>query len=310
MTEKHAVGRFRFVLGCALLAMPVFSVAQSASSEVPGVRLESVDLSRYEAIVQPSRLVLLRAQVHGPLLIDPTPQEGDRVAKDAILARIEDAEPRAAVEEARLQAEQAVQIQRARKVLEEMEVRLEKAVEMHERQAGTEFEVRQARVQRDLSRIDVELAQRERALAEQRLALAQTRLMKYHLTAPFAGRVVRVAVKGGQTLELGDEVLTLAAMQELEAPMWLPVALYRQFKVGQKYQLTADHAGKSNLVGTVKYVDPLIDSASRTFRVVLVIDNADEALPAGFAVRLVEAKPLPTEQATATAAADSDQEAP
>ena len=43
----------------------------------------------------------------------------------------------------------------------------------------------------------------------------------------------------------------------------------------------------------VELIDPVLDPASGTFRCVFAIANDDEALPAGFAVRVDSFEPVP-----------------
>ena len=239
---------------------------------------------RYDAVVMPRRQVTLKAEVGGRLEVEAMAEAGERVEAGQVLARLDDAEQRAVVAAARLEAEQAAAIERTRQVLEEMQIRLDQADDMFSRGAGSEYEVRQARVQHSLAEIDVALAEREQESAARRLAVEEARLSRYRFEAPFAGRVLRVVSRGGQTVEAGDEVLVLAALDELEAAMSLPVRWYDRVEAGGAYRLMAGPPVGRALVGQVRHIDPLIDAASGTFRVVFRIDNGDGGLPAGFVV--------------------------
>ncbi|MFN9973749.1 MAG: hypothetical protein ACK58T_28035, partial [Phycisphaerae bacterium] len=61
------------------------------------------------------------------------------------------------------------------------------------------------------------------------------------------------------------------------------------------------------LMMTVKSVSPVIDSASATFRCLLMIENQDLSLPAGFSVTLSE---LQTETADAQAGTSAEPKVP
>ncbi|MHC4107327.1 MAG: hypothetical protein ACYSTY_04490, partial [Planctomycetota bacterium] len=71
-----------------------------------------------------------------------------------------------------------------------------------------------------------------------------------------------------------------------EAQLNLPIELFGSLKVGERYMLVADDPVNDELAWRLKTVNPIIDTASRTFRCVFSLDNPGAALPAGFTVRL------------------------
>ena len=268
------------ILSAALLvSSAVFGQSGRAGEGVP---LRQHDLS---GIVEPSRQVQLNAPING-VLAEVIPEEGEDVSERDALARMDDAVQRAAVTAARLRAEQTAELRRAKLAVEESEIQLERFEEAYEKDAASDWEVRRSRLQLRQAQAQLEALGEQRALAEANLALEWARLDRLTLTAPFDGRVVRRPAEPGATLSQSDPVIVLVDLDPLEAKLFLPATMYGELEVGQRVALRGGTPIDRRLSGRVKTIDPIIDPASGTFRCVLVIDNADAAMPAGFTVTL------------------------
>lgn len=241
---------------------------------------------RFRGLVRPVRQVQLGAPVDG-IIGEVLVGEHDRVEAGEILIRMDDAVQQEAVAVAKLRAEDETEIRRQQLLLAESEIQLERMEDLAERDAAQDWEVRRARLQRDATQAALEHAQHQQAVARHTYEVEQERLRRLHIKAPFDGLVVRIEGDSGSSLRLGDRILHLIAMDTLEAQLYLPVELYGQLETGREYELLAQQPVNRSLVGTLKSVEPVIDSASNTFRAVFSIDNQDLELPVGFTVRLV-----------------------
>jgi len=264
-------------------AMMLIGTAAYIGTAQDDVMSDRAELMRGVAL--PSQQVVLNAPVDG-VVKSIAVDEGDRVKAERLLAAMDDQLQTAAVEAAKLAADAKAGLRRAQLELDEARIKLERMAEAAEKGAAEEWEVRQAKLQRDLAEamLTDEQEQRERAQAE--LAIEQARLNMHRLTAPFAGVIVRLTVDEGATVSRTDPIVHLVKLDELKATIYVPAERYGQFKTGQVYTLAAGQPVNRELQATLKLIDPLIDSASGMFRCVFTIDNADEALPGGFPVRL------------------------
>ncbi len=178
---------------------------------------------------------------------------------------------------------------KARKLsLAEMDIRLQQVTELVASQAAQDWELRQARVQRDLAEAELHAAEYQHELDKETLVAEQLRLERFTLRAPFDGRVVRIEPDAGATLRTDDPVVLLVDLSRLKAELFLPLSHFGTMKIGATYSLMAEAPVNRMLQGRLKHVEPLIDPASQTFRCVFEIPNADETLPAGFSVQLVK----------------------
>src|SRR5690606_26452307 len=112
------------------------------------------------------------------------------------------------------------------------------------------------------------------------------RLRRYRLDAPFDGVVTHVNVEAGETATTEDPILRVVSLDPLEATLFLPVQMMGQLQQGRTYRLSASEPINGEVQGTLRFVDPQIDSASRTIRCLFHIQNPELALPSGFSVVL------------------------
>lgn len=276
--------RSAIVLLAAAIVLPTAASAQE---------LDYQSDERFRGLVKPTRQVALGSPVDGivsELLID----EHDLVKKGQPLIRMDDAVQQVAVAAAKLRAEDETEVRRQRLLLAEAEIQLNRMEELAASDAAQEWEVRRSRLQRDATEAALEAAQHQRVMAQQSYLLEQERLKRMVIRAPFDGQVMRISSESGASLRLGDNILQMMAMDKLEAQLYVPLTLYGQLKVGRDYELLAEAPVNKTLVGTLKSVEPVIDSASKTFRVIFTVDNEDLSLPVGFTVRLVWPQLIPT----------------
>ena len=241
---------------------------------------------RYAGMVSPSKSVILIAPLEG-LLKSVSVQEGQRVKAGEVLAVMDDGIQKVVVESAKLQAENEAEVRKAAVTLEDAKIQLDRIQAAAKAAAANEWEVRRTKLQVDQAEAMLDAAKAQLAVAKVNVRLEQEKLDRYILKAPFDGTVVKRSAEPGSTLTRTDPIVTLAALETLEAQVFLPIELYGKVELGKTYKLAADEPVSKELQGKLKTIDPIFDTASRTFRVVLTIDNPGGRMPAGFTVNLV-----------------------
>ncbi len=262
----------RPLLACLVLA--AFTLPPAASAE------------RIQGLVDPSREVTLAAPLDG-IVAELHCEEGDRVTEGQVLALMDDRLQQVEVEKAQLRAEAEAPLQEAEAVLAEQQITVERAEASLAGGAAGDWEVRRARLQRDQAAAALLDAQDQQKLAATELRLQKELLARHRVQSPFDGRVTRRLVEPGTNLQRGGDVLSLVSLKPLHARIYLPIEMFGRLKVGETYPLEPDFVISTQTIRAKLIAqDPVIDSASRTFRCLFEIDNADEALPAGFVVFL------------------------
>ncbi|MEM1444483.1 MAG: efflux RND transporter periplasmic adaptor subunit [Planctomycetota bacterium] len=237
-----------------------------------------------EGLVVPSARVTLAAPLDG--IVEAIPfDETQPVRTGDVVVKMDDAIQRVEVLKATVRVESKAALEEAELIQQEMQIMLDRAEDALARNAASDWEVRRARLQRDQAIANVQSTKDSMKLAEAELELQREVLAQHELKAPFDGLVLRRLVEPGATLQRGGEMLILVQLDPLEAEVFMPIEAYGDLQTGAAYTLTPDPSiSDEPLSATLKTIDPLIDSASRTVRCVFEIPNPEGLLPAGFEV--------------------------
>jgi membrane fusion protein, multidrug efflux system len=205
--------------------------------------------------VQADETVELRSEAGGRLVSLQVP-EGSRVARGALLAKINDADL-----QAQLLKTDATLLQSRQKAA---------------RQKGL-FD------KEAISREDYEAAVRDLESARADSALIKAQIDKTEVRAPFDGRLGLKYISVGAYLTPGTMITTLVSDRPLKIDFSVPEKYVSLVKTGDKITCTIAGSAKS-YKGTVYAVDPMIDAATRSVRIRAVCTNPDnQIIPGAFA---------------------------
>lgn len=243
-------------------ATPAAGVPEADQDRPFRVRARTITASERTATftvrgrTQADQRVSLRAQTSG--LVEEVPvRQGDPVKAGDVICRIEAGSRDAHV----LRAEAAVA---------QAELDFEGSSRLQDKGYAAEARVRAAKATLDAARAE---------LHERQLDLARTRIV-----APFDGVVEIRPAEIGMLLNVGDVCAEVVAHD----PM-LVVAQVSERDVGK---LRAGMPGRARLVtgqsvqGTISYIAPSADPATRTFRIELSVPNPDAELRDGVTAEL------------------------
>ena len=193
-------------------------------------------------------------------------QEGQRVAKGAMLVRLDPAINDAEVLQARANMTLA-------------KSKFDRAVDL----AKSNFISGQAKDE----------AENNLKVAEAALALAEARQAKMDIRAPFAGIIGLRSVSIGDYVKEGADMVNLEAIDPLKVDFRVPEMYMQQVAVGQPLSIVLDALPGKTFEGRVTAVNPLLDAAGRSVVIRAQVRNADTSLrPGMFArVRLVTKVP-------------------
>ncbi len=117
-------------------------------------------------------------------------------------------------------------------------------------------------------------------LDEQVAELEATKQPHTHLTifAPFGGTVIEKNVRVGQYINTGDQVYRIADLD----PIWLYLNIYEfdlaWVRFGQTVDVQLEAFPGETFSGSVMFIDPFLDDATRTIRVRVNLKNPDRRL--------------------------------
>jgi HlyD family secretion protein len=297
--------KWKFLL-LALLLVPVFLVAQKLAL---GKAVEGVAATRQaltETVISSGRVitpdrVAIGAELVGKVLAVPV-EEGDRVKAGQLLARMDDSEQNAAVEQARRAMEEAAaRLEQLNQVSRPVADQNLIQAEANLAQAAAEFErvktlaeagfYNQSRLDEARRAVDAARAAREAAQAQAKgnrpdgvetrlaqarldqaraaLAVAQAKQAKTVMRAPAGGLLVRKLVESGDTVTQGKLLFELAADGETEIVLQIDEKNLGRLTLNQGASVLADAYLDRPFPAEIFYISPAVDPAKGSVEVKL-----------------------------------------
>jgi RND family efflux transporter MFP subunit len=260
-------------------------VAVEASPAASGVLTEGIDVT---GTLAPKFEVDVKSEVAG-LVSEVYVTEWVRVKKGEPLARIDIREQEAFVKrtEAALESAKSSELQarvadnRARRELERMK-------KLKEHGLATEQALDDALSEAEAAASRVEAAHSQVRAAEEDLNQVRTRLDKGRIFAPIEGIVSeRRANVGDLVGEAGanQPLFHIVDNRVLNLTISVPSAAMGNLHRGQPLEFTTDAFAGKAFRGTVMFINPAVNEADRSVRVIAEVDNAAGELKGGLFVQ-------------------------
>ncbi len=187
------------------------------------------------------------------------PKEGERVRKGEIIARIDVAARKAALDRAGASFKLADEL----------------------------FKRRESLFQRGIiSKEDLDKAATERAVAESNLRQSQVEYERGFLRAPISGLVNHLYADSGEYVAKGSPILDLVNVDRIKIQIHVPEMDIRFIKEGDQALVTVDALPGRHLTGKVDFVSYKADPLTKTFRVQVTVENISKEIRPGMIARV------------------------
>jgi membrane fusion protein (multidrug efflux system) len=199
----------------------------------------------------------LLSKVHGTV-IETLVQEGDKVTKGQVIARLDPADFRIALDSARAVYELAVADQKRLATLFDHDI------------------IPRARIEK----IDAHVKTSKAALQN-----AELMLSRCTITAPISGVIRRLDAVEGLLLNVSDPVAEILQIDRVKAVVGIPesdVALIRNI---EEVTLTVQALNNRKITGRTHYLASSPENGARLYRLELAIDNSDHQILPGMFFR-------------------------
>lgn len=285
----------------APVALGVAAWACSASVAVESVASEPVEVE--SVLIRLIEEVEVPAQEEG-LLAEVLVKEGDRVERGELLARLDNAAAKVALDRAQTEVAIAqrkagndVSVRFAKKATDVAQAELARALESVQKypKSVSDTELDRLRLTVDRSRLEIEQAehllevdQLTQQLKQHERAAAELSLQRRQMLAPLDGVVVEVNARAGEWMEPGDKVLRILRMDRLRAEGFAAASHLPDKLVGAPARITVDLPGRKDfsLAGRVVFVSPEIDPVNGQVRVWAEFDNPELLLRPGLRAKM------------------------
>jgi RND family efflux transporter MFP subunit len=268
--------------GCASELQPTPTVPEIVHHVpvLPVQRADVPDLLEAVGTVRAAQSSQLASQIMGTV-VELRVHEGDHVQRGQVLALIDDAQPRAALDRAR-SAENASGQEAAASdsELALAQSTLKRFQNLYDRKSVSpqEFEEVKARYQVALAHRDMARAgqaQAKAALAEAHVSFSHTRIL-----APFDGVITEKKADPGTLASPGLPILTIECMGHFRLDATVNENDLRYVRRGQKVPVFVEALATSGLQGRIAQIVPAADPDSRSFLVKIELP-ADSRLRSG-----------------------------
>lgn len=130
-------------------------------------------------------------------------------------------------------------------------------------------------------RIAIRKAEFDLETAKQEVARSEAQLGLKIIKSPMDGVVTEVKLSPGEFIYEQTPIMTIAQVDPLMIDLVVPSNRYHAVKVGMIGEVHLSQPVEGSFPARVDAIDPVIDAASDTFRVRLLLPNPGNAIPAG-----------------------------
>ena len=280
--------RRRLPMALCLALFAGLPIHANASAE-PGAN--SATQTEFECVIEPQQIVKLASPVVG-VIAQLDVDRGDLVRQGQIVGKLEDGVEAATLALARVRATNKSPVKSAEARLQFLRRKHERANALHTKEIGTLATLEEAQAEAEVA---------EQQLNEAKLAMEIARLEVNHaeevvkqrtLRSPINGVVVERLLVPGEYRNEQSPVLTLAQIDPLRVEVFVPTAYYGQIRSGSSAKIRPEEPVGGIHFAVVAVVDQVLDAASGTFGVRLMLPNPELRLPAGIRCKVqFEMKP-------------------
>jgi RND family efflux transporter MFP subunit len=243
-------------------------VFELASGDIAAIDARSLAVSLpLSGSLAPLSSATIKSKISG-VVEATTVQEGMAVSAGQVLARIDQADLRA-----RLQQQQAM--------LDEAQAKLSMATK---NEANSQALLSQKYISQnafDSTQNTVALARANVKSAAAMVEIARIALNDGIIKAPISGIVSKRHVQAGEKLAPDMAVYSIVNLSELTLEAQVPASEIPRVKVGQDVRFKVDGFQKREFEGKVARINPATEAGSRSMLVYIAVRNDDSALRAG-----------------------------
>ena len=234
----------------------------------------------HDCVIQPFVATELGSSATGileELLVD----RGDRVTKGMVVARLRSDLEQASLDLAKTRAESTVVIELGRERASLLKKDADRVSELHGKQVAST-----AQFDKTLSELQQAVLQLRQAETEQQFAVLEMRraaalLAQRTIVSPIDGYVIKRMMAPGENVFEQAKIMKIAQIDPLLVEVHLPIAVFPVIKEGMNAEVRPSQPAGTVHIATVSVIDKVLDAASDTFGVRLMVPNPTHDMPAG-----------------------------
>lgn len=231
-------------------------------------------------IIKPHESVQLGSAVSG-LLAATLVDRGDVVKKGQLVAQLDSSLEQATLDLDRMRAanDTAIKVEQADRELSVREA--ERKRYLVDQKIANLNSLDELQTKAREGELRVQQAQMDQKLAALTAVRSQRALELKQIRSPIDGVVIDRKLSAGEYIHEQTSIMTIAQIDPLNVELVLPLDRYGTIKVGATGMVHPAAPVGGAYPAKVEIVDPVIDAASNTFGVRLILANPKRVIPAG-----------------------------
>lgn len=246
---------------------------------IPGLVSANDDEGVVDCLLEPNLIVDISSSEVGVLSAVHV-DVSDKVNAGRLLAELDTQVERATLALSEARANAAAEVELLEQSSEFNSRRVARNNELHAKRAVPDQVMDEAQTELKLSDLRLRQALENRAIAKLELHRDKTALERRYIRSPIDGVVVLRHKSAGEYVE-GDPIVQVAQLDPLRVQLVAPISMLTRIKLGMKATVRSELEDAPSGVATVTRIDPLVDAATATFGIRLLMPNPDFALPPG-----------------------------
>ena len=242
-------------------------------------------LAPVNCLIEPEETVRLATPVAG-IVAEVAIDRGDSVTAGDVVARLDTTLEAISLRLARSRAASEARIRSLEARLAFLEAQAGRIEEMAARNAISQTEATQARLEADIAQHELDEAILAREIARIEVEQAEAVLEQKVLRAPIDGVVIDRLLTRGEFRDTQSHIATIARLDMLRVEAFAPLRYHDRLHVGQRVTVHPEAPVGGAYAGTITVIDRVFDAATGTFGLRVALPNAELALPAGLRCEL------------------------
>lgn len=228
---------------------------QGAEFKVYGIVVSGKPFSDFLSLsgsIEPNEVINLRSEISGIVEVLNF-SEGGKVSNKQILIKINDAELKAQLAQAKTRNSLAAENERRAKLLLEKEA---------------------------ISQEEYDIASADHRTAQSQIQLIEAQLIKTAIRAPFSGTIGLRNISKGSYITPTTDIAQLVDVSKVKLEFSIPERYATKVKIGTSVRFTVQGTS-DEFTARVYAIEPMVETATRTLRVRAWADNKDSRLIPG-----------------------------
>jgi membrane fusion protein (multidrug efflux system) len=258
----------QWLLAAFLVAIPLQAFADGVTADVS------------TCLLRPRRLVQLGSPVFGVLggvFVDRT----QAVKQGQVVAKLDTTVEQAQLLLDRFRATNTAQIEAGKVDMALNQRELERRMRLAGNMFSKANDIDEAAAKVEQDRIAIHKAEADLEIAKREAERSEAQLNLKIIKSPMDGVVTDIKLSPGEFIYEQTPIMTIAQVDPLMIDLVVPADRYPAVKVGMIGEVHLSQPVEATFPARVDAIDPVIDAASDTFRIRLLLPNPDNAIPAG-----------------------------